>query len=145
MDERHKCILVLVAIAFVGHALYRGETKKSSNAGQLEASVISSTYQKAQLTLAETAAPKCPNPATGGLNRLGLGDDPFGLKAKYTNRRTSAVDQKAQLEQLQKLLASLSGKNPLQSMLRPIDAPQTSGYGIRQDPIEMNALRKHDG
>ncbi|MCI0605556.1 M23 family metallopeptidase [bacterium] len=143
MDERHKCILVLVAIAFIGHALYRGEAEKTPQSGQLEAAVISDAYQREQPPLAQTAAPKCPNPATNGLTRLGLGNDPFGLKAKYTKK--PAPDQTAKLEQLQKLLASLSGKDPLQSMLRPIDAPQTSGYGIRKDPIEMNALKRHNG
>ena len=154
MDERHKCILVLVAIAFVGHALYKGETKREAKADQLEAAVIRETYPMAQRQLAVAAAPQCPNPSVQSqiqkatlekLARLGLGDDPFGLKAKYKNSRKPAPEQTPQIAQIQKLLESLSGKNPLESMLRPIDAPQSSGYGMRQDPIEMNALRKHDG
>jgi murein DD-endopeptidase MepM/ murein hydrolase activator NlpD len=152
MDEHRKVILVLVAIAFVLHIMYRKQSqnevadamipqKTTQRIEEIESKARIAEQQSIPATLFDRTQSEISK--GGGLERLGLGNDPFGLKDEFKRKRRGAPEA-AQLEQLQKMMQTLAQNgNPFEAMLKPINYPTTSGYGIRKDPIEMNVLKNH--
>lgn len=89
------------------------------------------------------------NMKNSSLLELGLGDDPFGMRARHIGGGvTNVEEQTALLQSLQQGLQAAptgDGLNPFNQLRKPIDFPVTSQYGPRVDPIEKKYIRHHGG
>jgi murein DD-endopeptidase MepM/ murein hydrolase activator NlpD len=156
MDDRHRFIFVVIALAFITQFV-PSLTKHQLVQERRDADVQSASVRPTLMTepVKESGRGQSPEEKAlnsliarqqhqNGLQRLGLGDDPFGLREKYKNRNNPA--QPAQLEQLKKLMESLQqNSDPFEKMLKPVDYRESSTYGIRRDPINMDLLKQHSG
>jgi murein DD-endopeptidase MepM/ murein hydrolase activator NlpD len=174
--NNHGLLLVFFLLAIAGNWMI-----KPHDPADAEAVPSHSTAPEHNNIMPENVAPARHNQS--GLQRLGLGDDPFGIKEKYTRSATPNPDKLQELQKMIKALSAAGGAQILDEqrgpstaggtqvpdmakiqvmtqkmmqmvsgdsadfsqMMRPVDLPMTSDYGMRKDPIRMNALENHNG
>jgi murein DD-endopeptidase MepM/ murein hydrolase activator NlpD len=144
-QNNHGLLFVFFALAIAGNWMMKSHHSQNKE--------ISPRYKQPDsiITLEESKNIQ----QTGGIERLGLGDDPFGIREKYSGfhrvpelKRYLTQNDFADPPDLRTLTQALSNNlsaDPFFQMMQPVDSELTSDYGTRSDPIEMGTLQSHSG
>lgn len=138
-QNNYGLLFVLFVLAIAGNWMMKPH--HSTNAE------VSPGYKRPEsiITLEKATYPQ----KTGGIDRLGFGDDPFGIKEKYTgfHHIPEELDfpDPPDLGRLMQMLSSNLHEDSLFQMMQPVEFQMTSDYGTRSDPIGMEAFQNHNG